>query len=90
MPLPTPKARTLLDQYSKVLSSLGDGVTLDDFRPAQLLAAAATARRVRWYLASATLIFIGLALYSLYLASHSDGKQDLFYCSTLYTTERIG
>jgi len=64
-----------------VRSSLGDGVTLDDFRPAQLLAAAATARRVRWYLASATLIFIGLALYSLYLASHSDGKQDLFYAA---------
>jgi hypothetical protein len=65
MPSPTAEARTALDSYVQELAMLGEGLTIDDFRTAQILRATRTARRVRIYILLASVLFMILALGAL-------------------------
>lgn len=57
MPRPTDDQRAALDSYIRSLVSLANGLTLDDFRTAQILIARRTERRVKIYIVSATVLF---------------------------------
>ncbi len=62
MARPSPEARAALDGYIQILASLGDGLTLDDFRSAQIAQAQKTAERVRQIILVASGIFMFIAL----------------------------
>lgn len=69
MPRPTSTARAALDQYIKQLATLGDGLTLNDFRTAQIAEAGETARAVRRTLWISGIAFMLLALEDLFCDS---------------------
>src|SRR3954447_1294412 len=66
MPTPTSEARAALDNFIKELALLDDGLNIDDFRSAQIAQAARTARRVKTYILVASIIFMILAVGSLF------------------------
>jgi len=59
---PTASARTRLDEYLKVLSNLGDGLSVDDFRDEAIERSKRTSQRVRLYIVTASILFMVLAL----------------------------
>ena len=74
MSAPPAYAREELDRCIQVLARLSDDVTLDDFRPAAILAARDTARRVRRYVVVGGFSFLTLALGTIVVQAGLTGR----------------
>lgn len=68
MPTPSPKARAALDSYIEALTSLTDGLTLDDFRIETLIKAQQASIRVRRLVQRLNAIFMLLVFLILICA----------------------
>lgn len=67
MPTPSQHARAALDEYISTLTSLTDGLTLDDFRTAQIERARQTTKRVKIYIVICSFVFLFLSFASFFL-----------------------
>jgi energy-coupling factor transporter transmembrane protein EcfT len=74
MTAPNAIDRANLDGYIQSLASQGNGLTLDDFRLIQTLRAEKTAKRVKKYISTLSLLFLGLVLAVLFYSRHPDSN----------------
>jgi hypothetical protein len=67
MSVPTYDQRAALDNAMQALAALGDNLTIDDFRIARQLRTRRTAQLVRWFIGTSSLVFMALALATIFV-----------------------
>jgi hypothetical protein len=63
--VPTADQRAKLDEYIKILTRLGDGLSIDDFRPEAIVIAQRTKARVKTFVTWGSVLFLVLMIVEL-------------------------